>query len=66
MARTTRRPSLTNARFWKLCNAELTYIRKDAADAAIAMRGVSEVAEAKYLEQMADAETVLASRRGGR
>jgi hypothetical protein len=44
-------------------DAELQYIRKDAAAAAKAMKGHSPKAEAKYLDQVNDAETVLHHRR---
>jgi hypothetical protein len=43
-------------------NAELRFIIKDAGEAAVAMRGVNPVAEAKYLDQVNDACTVLNSR----
>lgn len=43
--------------------AELRFIIKDAAEAAEAMRGVSEQAEAKYLDQVNDASTELYRRR---
>jgi hypothetical protein len=66
MARTTTRPTLTNSSYWQKSDAVLRFILKDASDAADCMLGMDPVAEAKYLEQMADAETVLASRRGGR
>ena len=48
-------------------NLELEYILEDANQAAIAMRGVNADAEAKYLDQINDAATVLAYRaRGGK
>jgi hypothetical protein len=40
-------------------DAMLEYIIKDAGDAALCMRGVSAKAEAKYLDQVNDACTVL-------
>lgn len=43
-------------------DAELRYILKDASEAALAMRGVDPVAEAKYLDQVNDASTILARR----
>ena len=43
-------------------DAELSYIIKDAKAAAEAMRGVSETAEAKYLDQLNDAYTVCGYR----
>ena len=43
--------------------AELEYIRKDAAEAAACMKGMDPVAEAKYLDQVNDACTVLYRRR---
>lgn len=39
--------------------AELKYIIKDAGEAAIAMRGHSPASEAKYLDQVNDACTIL-------
>lgn len=36
---------------------ELAYIIKDAGEAALAMRGHDPVAERKYLDQLAEAET---------
>lgn len=42
----------------KTC-AELRYILKDASEAAEAMRGHAPDAEAKYLDQVNDAATVL-------
>jgi hypothetical protein len=47
----------------KKTDAELLYIIKDAREAAQAMRGVSESAECKYLDQVNDACTILAKRR---
>ncbi len=44
-------------------DAELRYIIKDAGEAALAMRGVNTVAEAKYLDQVNDACTVLNERK---
>ena len=43
--------------------AELRYIIKDASEAARCMRGHDEKAEAKYLDQVNDAVTVLNYRR---
>jgi len=43
--------------------AELRYIIKDAGEAAIAMRGVSEKAESKYLDQVNDACSELYRRK---
>lgn len=40
-------------------DAELEYIKRDAREAADAMRGVDAAAEAKYLDQVNDAATVL-------
>ena len=39
--------------------AELNYIIKDANEAALAMKGHDPKAEAKYLDQVNDASTVL-------
>jgi hypothetical protein len=64
--RSTRRPSLTKTSYWDKPRAQLDYIIKDASEAARAMRGMDDVAEAKYLEQVCDATTVIGhrSRRG--
>lgn len=43
-------------------DAELRYIVRDAGEAALAMRSVSAQAEAKYLDQVNDACTVLNER----
>jgi hypothetical protein len=59
---TTRRPSLTNVSYWNKPRAQLDYIIKDASEAALAMRGMDDVAEAKYLEQINDAATVIGYR----
>lgn len=45
--------------------AELNYIIKDAGQAARNMKGMDSNAEAKYLDQMNDASTVLGYRRAG-
>jgi hypothetical protein len=47
----------------KKTEAELRYIAKDAGEAARAMRGVSETAECKYLDQVNDACTEMYKRR---
>lgn len=44
-------------------DAELYFIQKDAYEAAKNMRGISEVAECKYLDQLNDASSVLYYRR---
>jgi hypothetical protein len=44
-------------------DAELLYIIRDAGQAAIAMRGVNDAAECKYLDQVNDACTILFLRR---
>ena len=44
-------------------DAELHYIRRDAYQAAQAMKGHNSEAESKYLDQLNDAETVLGYRR---
>ena len=49
--------------FHKRSDAELLYIQRDASEAAIAMRGHDERAEAKYLDQANDASTILHYRR---
>lgn len=43
--------------------AELRYIIKDAHEAAVCMRGMNPTAEAKYLDQVNDACTILHSRK---
>jgi len=63
MARNTR-PTLTNQTYWTKTRDELVYIVRDAYEAAAAMRDHDPVAEAKYLEQMNDASTVLCARAG--
>ena len=50
--------------YHKKSDEELQYIIKDAAEAAIAMRGLDLGAEMKYLDQVNDACTVLYSRKG--
>ena len=48
-------------------DAELHYIKKDAGEAAKAMRGMNPKAEGKYLDQVNDAATVSHYRKmGGR
>lgn len=44
-------------------DSQLAYIIADAREAAVAMRGVDEKAEAKYLDQINDACTVRHYRR---
>ena len=48
--------------YHKKSDAALQYILKDARAAADAMRGVNDQAEAKYLDQINDACTVLGYR----
>jgi hypothetical protein len=57
---------LQNPRFVNLTDAELRYIIKDANEAASCMFGHNPVAEAKYLDQVNDACTVLNARRFAR
>ncbi len=45
--------------YHKKTEAELKYIIKDAGEAAMAMKGHNDAAEAKYLDQVNDAATVL-------
>ncbi len=45
---------------------ELRYVLKDAAEAALAMRGLDAQAECKYLDQVNDACSVLASRKSAK
>jgi hypothetical protein len=63
MTRPTRRPLHGHAYHGKT-DAELLYIAKDAGEAAQAMRHHDAKAEAKYLDQLNDAYTVLAYRKG--
>ena len=44
-------------------DAQLLYIARDAKEAAEAMRGVCQRAEAKYLDQVNDACTVMHERK---
>jgi hypothetical protein len=55
---TTRRP-IDSHRFHDLSDAQLQYILRDAHEAALCMRGLDDVAECKYLDQVNDAATVL-------
>jgi len=48
--------------YHKKSDAELSYILKDAREAANAMRGWNDQAEAKYLDQVNDACTVMGYR----
>ena len=53
--------------YHKKSDAELRYIQKDAAEAAKAMKGHAPNSEAKYLDQVNDASTVLYYRgKGGK
>jgi hypothetical protein len=54
---------LRGHRFHSLNDAALTYIIKDAGEAARCMRTVDAQAECKYLDQVNDACTVLNYRR---
>ena len=49
--------------YQKKTDAELKYIQKDAHEAAKAMQGHDSKAEAKYLDQVNDASTILYQRR---
>lgn len=51
--------------YHKKSDAELRYIQKDAGEAAKAMKGHSPKSEAKYLDQVNDASTVLHYRSKG-
>lgn len=54
---------LTNQSYFEKSDDALRYILQDASEAAKAMRSIPDpVAEAKYLEQIADASTVLGVR----
>ena len=53
---------LHNPNFKSKTDAELHYIIKDASEAARAMRDHNPQAEAKYLDQVNDACTVLGAR----
>jgi hypothetical protein len=57
-----RRTVLQGHAFHQKSDAELHYIIKDAGEAARNMRGFDERAEAKYLDQVNDAATVLYAR----
>lgn len=54
--------TLTNQTYFSKSDAELHFILRDAFEAAAAVRGHDSHAEAKYLEQINDASTVLHSR----
>jgi hypothetical protein len=54
--------TLTNKTYFSKTEAELRFILKDASEAAAAVRNHDSHAESKYLEQICDASTVLASR----
>ncbi len=63
-----RRPKncpIVDHRFHSLSDSELHYVAKDASEAAVNMRGVSEQAECKYLDQVNDVATVLHYRANG-
>ena len=60
-----RRPPISGHPYHKKNDAELRYIIKDAGKAAKAMQGHDKKAEAKYLDQVNDASTVLSFRRRG-
>lgn len=53
------KPSIENARFWNLTDAELNYIIKDAGEACQLASGFDSAAERKYADQVNDACTVL-------
>lgn len=53
---------LTNQNYFRKTDTELNYIIKDASEAARAVRNFDSRAEAKYLEQVCDATTVLGAR----
>jgi hypothetical protein len=54
------RPTLQNASYWHKSDVELLFIIDDASATARCMRGFDPRAEAKYLDQVNDACTVLA------
>lgn len=54
---------LKGHRYHDLSDDELHFIVRDAGEAAVYMRGHDERAEAKYLDQVNDATTVLAYRK---
>ena len=56
------RKPLKNHPYHNKTDAELEFIVKDAREAALAMRGVNEQAELKYLDQINDAFTVMGYR----
>lgn len=55
-------PRMEGNDYSKKTDAELKYIQKDASDAAKAMKGQDDKAEAKYLDQVNDASTELHKR----
>ena len=59
------RPPIAGHPYHKKSTSALHYIIKDAGEAAKAMRGHDKKAEAKYLDQVNDASTVLNFRRRG-
>ena len=59
------RPPIAGHPYHKKSDAALRYIIKDAGEAAKAMQGHDKKAEAKYLDQVNDASTVLNFRRRG-
>ena len=59
------RMPLKGHKYHGMSDAELRYIRKDAAEAAKNMRGMDDKAEGKYLDQINDASTVLGYRQRG-
>jgi hypothetical protein len=55
--------ALQNKSYWTKSDAELRYIIKDAGEASMAMMGWNYEAEAKYLDQINDASSVLYARK---
>lgn len=54
---------LTGHSFHQKSDAQLLYIIRDAGEAARNMRGIDERAEAKYLDQVNDACSIMHMRR---
>lgn len=51
--------TLTNQNYFRKTEAQLRFIMRDAAEAADLVRNFDSAAEAKYMEQVYDAGTVL-------
>jgi hypothetical protein len=62
---TAKQPAIRHVDYWQKSDSQLRYIIKDAGEAARAMRGFGLLGdgEAKYLDQVNDACTVLSWRK---